>query len=73
MNHFKKWAVFVQVKALYVDQWSPSRKQKPQPVVNGAAILETWQDLRSGDQAETGVRARRNLACLLMNKLKVDR
>lgn len=64
---------FVQVKALYVDQWSSSRKQKPQPDVNGAVDLRSLQDFRSGDQTETGVRARRKLASLLMNKLKVDR
>uniref|UniRef100_A0A8C6P2I0 RNA helicase n=1 Tax=Nothobranchius furzeri TaxID=105023 RepID=A0A8C6P2I0_NOTFU len=51
-----------------------NRKQtQQQPVLNGGASLDILQDLRSGDQVETGVRARRKLAGLLMNKLKVDR
>ncbi|KAF7209890.1 putative helicase mov-10-B.1 [Nothobranchius furzeri] len=64
------------VKALYVDQWHTPRNRKQtqqQPVLNGGASLDILQDLRSGDQVETGVRARRKLAGLLMNKLKVDR
>ncbi|XP_037540408.1 putative helicase mov-10-B.2 [Nematolebias whitei] len=61
------------VKALYVDQWSTPRNQRPQPVLTGQASQEILQDLRSEDQAEMGVRARRKLASLLMSRLRVDR
>ncbi|XP_017270570.1 putative helicase mov-10-B.1 [Kryptolebias marmoratus] len=61
------------VKAQYLDQWHTPRNREPRPALKTAASLELLQDLHAGDQAETGVRARRKLAGLLMNKLKVDR
>ncbi|XP_041860415.1 putative helicase mov-10-B.2 [Melanotaenia boesemani] len=62
----------ITVRNLYVDQWQTPRNRQPQPV-HGAASLETIQAFNSADEAETGVRARRKLASLLINKLKVDR
>ncbi|XP_059188616.1 putative helicase mov-10-B.1 [Centropristis striata] len=61
------------VTALYLDQWKSPRDRRPEPVQNGAASPGTVQTLTSGDRAETGVRARRQLASLLMTKLKTDR
>lgn len=58
------------VTALFMDQWHSPRGQRPEPVQNGAASPGI---VTSGDQAETGVRARRRLANLLMKKLKTDR
>ncbi|XP_059188318.1 putative helicase mov-10-B.2 [Centropristis striata] len=61
------------VRDLFLDQWTSPRGPRPKPVQNGAASPGTVQNLTSGDRAETGVRARRQLASLLMGKLKADR
>uniref|UniRef100_A0A7N6FF99 RNA helicase n=1 Tax=Anabas testudineus TaxID=64144 RepID=A0A7N6FF99_ANATE len=61
------------VKALYVDQWHTPRSHQPQPVQNGAASPGLLETTTSAEEAETGVRARRKMASLLMNKLKMDR
>ncbi|CAG6021472.1 unnamed protein product [Menidia menidia] len=61
------------VKALYVDQWNSPRDRQPQPVQNGAASPEILLAPNSPDEAETGVRARRKLAGLLIKKLNVER
>ncbi|XP_061590937.1 putative helicase mov-10-B.1 [Cololabis saira] len=61
------------VRGLYLDQWHSPRNQRPQPDQNGAASPETLQAVSAADDAETGVRARRKLASLLMNKLKAER
>ncbi|XP_032376607.1 putative helicase mov-10-B.1 [Etheostoma spectabile] len=61
------------VTALFMDQWHSSRSRWQEPVQSGAASPGTVQIVTSGDQAETGVRARRKLAGLLMNRLKTDR
>ncbi|KAM7411859.1 hypothetical protein PAMA_021707 [Pampus argenteus] len=53
------------VRALYRDQWPSSRERQPEPTWNGAAS--------PAEEAVTGVRARRKLASLLMNRLKTDR
>lgn len=63
----------LQVTALYVDQWHSHRAPRPVSSHNGAASPETVQALASGDEAVTGVRARRRLASLLMKKLKLER
>uniref|UniRef100_A0A7N5ZU64 RNA helicase n=1 Tax=Anabas testudineus TaxID=64144 RepID=A0A7N5ZU64_ANATE len=46
---------------------------QPQPVQNGAASPGLLETTTSAEEAETGVRARRKMASLLMNKLKMDR
>ncbi|CAI5647581.1 unnamed protein product [Oreochromis niloticus] len=61
------------VKALYVDQWQWQRDRKPTPAQNGAASPGMGQPATSADEAETGVRYRRKMASLLMNKLKSER
>ncbi|GAA6222733.1 putative helicase mov-10-B.2 isoform X1 [Lates japonicus] len=61
------------VKALYVDQWQTSRNCQPQAVQNGAASPAPAHTFTSPDEADTGVRARRKLASLLMTKLKKER
>ncbi|KAM6924867.1 putative helicase mov-10-B.2 [Xenentodon cancila] len=61
------------VKSLYLDQWHTPRNQRPQPDQNGAASPETIQVVSAADDAETGVRARRKLASLLMIKLQAER
>ncbi|XP_070695391.1 putative helicase mov-10-B.2 [Pempheris klunzingeri] len=61
------------VKALYVDQWHSHKVSQPQPLQNGTASPATVQAFMSPEEAETGVRARRRLASLLMNRLKTDR
>ncbi|XP_045911976.1 putative helicase mov-10-B.2 isoform X1 [Micropterus dolomieu] len=61
------------VTALFLDQWHSPRHHQREPVQNGAASPGTVQTFTSGDEAETGVRARRKLASLLMKKLKTDR
>ncbi|KAM8753802.1 putative helicase mov-10-B.1 [Acanthopagrus schlegelii] len=61
------------VRALYVDQWHSPRGRQPEPAQSGAASPDAAQALTSGDDAVTGVRARRKLAGLLMQKLKKDR
>ncbi|XP_054464459.1 putative helicase mov-10-B.2 [Anoplopoma fimbria] len=61
------------VTALFMDQWHSPRGRRPEPVESGTASPGTLQAYTSEDQAQTGVRARRKLASLLMNKLKTDR
>ncbi|XP_040905865.1 putative helicase mov-10-B.1 [Toxotes jaculatrix] len=61
------------VRALYVDQWHSPRGCQRQPVQNGAASPGPAQNFTPPDEAETGVRARRKLANLLMVKLKKQR
>ncbi|KAF3696908.1 putative helicase mov-10-B.2 [Channa argus] len=61
------------VRALYVDQWHNPRSCQPQPVQNGAASPGPVHNISSADEAETGVRARRQMASLMMSKLKTDR
>ncbi|XP_071751362.2 putative helicase mov-10-B.2 [Centroberyx gerrardi] len=61
------------VKAMYQDQWHSGRGQQPAPVQDGASGPGPVQDSTSPDGAETGVRARRKLASLLMNRLKMDK
>ncbi|XP_042348310.1 putative helicase mov-10-B.2 [Plectropomus leopardus] len=61
------------VTALFMDQWHTPRGRRPEPVQNGVVALRTEQTFTSGDQAETGVRARRRLASLLMEKLKSNK
>ncbi|XP_029011902.1 putative helicase mov-10-B.1 [Betta splendens] len=67
------------VTSLFVDQWSsPSpgpgpSPRRPRPVPNGASSPAFVQGTTSADEAETGVRARRRMASLLMNKLKTNR
>ncbi|KAI3356934.1 hypothetical protein L3Q82_003576 [Scortum barcoo] len=61
------------VTALYQDQWHSPRGRQPEPVQNGADSPGTAQAFTSGDGAETGVRGRRKLASLLMNRLRTDR
>uniref|UniRef100_A0A669CX79 RNA helicase n=1 Tax=Oreochromis niloticus TaxID=8128 RepID=A0A669CX79_ORENI len=60
-------------KTLYVDQWQWQRDRKPTPAQNGAASPGMGQTATSADEAETGVRYRRKMASLLMNKLKSER
>lgn len=59
------------VKALYQDQWQTQRVRQPNRVQNGAAYAGTGPT--SADEAETGVRYRRKMASLLINKLKTER
>nr|WGG62726.1 MOV10 [Lateolabrax japonicus] len=61
------------VKAIYLDQWHSHRGHQPQPYQNGAAGPGSVQAFSPAEDAETGVRARRRLAGLLMNRLKTDR
>ncbi|XP_060926857.1 putative helicase mov-10-B.2 [Limanda limanda] len=58
------------VRALYVDQWSTSRTRRPQ---GGATSPGTPPTSTPPDGADTGVRARRQMASRLMTKLKTDR
>ncbi|XP_033825188.1 putative helicase mov-10-B.1 [Periophthalmus magnuspinnatus] len=65
-----------EVQALYVDQWSSGRRQNPLDQREGAAPVVRTPSVAeycSPDQAETGVRARRVLACELLKKLKIQR
>ncbi|XP_029975301.1 putative helicase mov-10-B.2 isoform X2 [Salarias fasciatus] len=57
------------VKDLYVDQWQTNRTPPKQLVQNGAAVSGLLQQVTSAEEAETGVRARRKLAKLLINRL----
>ncbi|XP_018541427.1 putative helicase mov-10-B.2 isoform X29 [Lates calcarifer] len=59
------------VRDLYVDQWHTPRNCQPQAVQNGASSPAPAHT--SPDEADTGVRARRKLASLLMTKLKTER
>ncbi|XP_035512110.1 putative helicase mov-10-B.1 [Morone saxatilis] len=61
------------VKAHYQDQWHSHRGHQPEPSPRGAASPGTVQTFMPADAAVTGVRARRQLAGLLMTKLKTDR
>ncbi|XP_023280958.1 putative helicase mov-10-B.2 isoform X2 [Seriola lalandi dorsalis] len=61
------------IRALYVDQWQTPRSHQPQAVQNGAASPGPVQTFTSPDEADTGVRARRKLAGLLMDKLTTQR
>ncbi|XP_034552596.1 putative helicase mov-10-B.2 isoform X2 [Notolabrus celidotus] len=61
------------VKAVYVDQWHSHSVRRPEPVQWGAASPQDVQNAISGDEAETGVRARRRLACLLKTSLQTHR
>uniref|UniRef100_A0A3P9KB63 RNA helicase n=1 Tax=Oryzias latipes TaxID=8090 RepID=A0A3P9KB63_ORYLA len=62
------------VKSLYVDQWSTSRNRPRQPVQNEEALPDVISAASSSPEgAETGVRARRQLAMLLVKKLTVNR
>ncbi|XP_044207550.1 putative helicase mov-10-B.1 isoform X2 [Thunnus albacares] len=61
------------VRALYLDQWHTSRDPQPQRTQNGAASPGPVRTVPSSEEAATGVRARRKLASLLMNKLKTNR
>uniref|UniRef100_A0A671X2L5 RNA helicase n=1 Tax=Sparus aurata TaxID=8175 RepID=A0A671X2L5_SPAAU len=61
------------VRDLYVDQWHSPRGRQPEPAQSGAASPDAAQAVTSGDEAVTGVRARRKLAGLLMQTLKKDR
>ncbi|CAB1428895.1 unnamed protein product [Pleuronectes platessa] len=61
------------VRALYVDQWSTSRTQRSQPAQGGGTSPGTPPTSTSPDGAETGVRARRQMASRLMTKLKTER
>uniref|UniRef100_A0A671X0R6 RNA helicase n=1 Tax=Sparus aurata TaxID=8175 RepID=A0A671X0R6_SPAAU len=55
-----------QVRDLYVDQWHSPRGRQPEPAQSGAASPDAAQAVTSGDEAVTGVRARRKLAGLLI-------
>ncbi|KAM6981807.1 putative helicase mov-10-B.2 [Tautogolabrus adspersus] len=61
------------VKTFYVDQWHSRSGPRPEPVQCGAASPQNVQNAVSGDEAETGVRARRKLAGLLISSLKTNR
>ncbi|XP_070766164.1 putative helicase mov-10-B.2 [Enoplosus armatus] len=61
------------VRDIFLDQWQSHRSRQPEPFQGGAASTGTVQTFTSGDEAETGVRARRKLASLLMNRLRTDR
>ncbi|XP_056278748.1 putative helicase mov-10-B.2 [Pseudoliparis swirei] len=61
------------VTALFLDQWHSPRGRRLEPVESGAASPSTAQAYTSEDHAQTGVRARRKLASLLMSRLKIDR
>ncbi|XP_041656201.1 putative helicase mov-10-B.2 [Cheilinus undulatus] len=60
------------VKAFYVDQWHSPIDRRPEPIQSPASP-QYVQDVISGDEAEMGVRARRKLARLLMDRLKTNR
>ncbi|KAL6119600.1 mov10 [Pungitius sinensis] len=60
------------VTALFLDQWHSQNRSRPEPVQSGAASPGAVQ-ATPADQAQTGVRARRKLASLLMNRLRTDR
>ncbi|KAK7884271.1 hypothetical protein WMY93_027394 [Mugilogobius chulae] len=65
---------FCSVHALYVDQWSSSRRPRPPDQrEETAAGVSSVQESSSPDQAEIGVRVRRKLACDLLKKLKIQR
>uniref|UniRef100_A0A671X0J2 RNA helicase n=1 Tax=Sparus aurata TaxID=8175 RepID=A0A671X0J2_SPAAU len=53
-----------QVRDLYVDQWHSPRGRQPEPAQSGAASPDAAQAVTSGDEAVTGVRARRKLAAM---------
>ncbi|XP_020490711.2 putative helicase mov-10-B.2 isoform X1 [Labrus bergylta] len=61
------------VKSFYVDQWHSPSGQRPEPAQCGAASPLNEQNAASGDEAQTGVRARRKLAGLLITSLKTNR
>nr|XP_040049164.1 putative helicase mov-10-B.2 isoform X1 [Gasterosteus aculeatus aculeatus] len=61
------------VTTLFLDQWHSATRCRPEPVQREAAGPGTVQTYTSADVAETGVRARRKLASLLMNRLETDR
>lgn len=61
------------VKELYVDQWHSHPVRRPQPVQGAAATPQAAQTFTSGDEAETGVRARRKLAFLLKTSLQTNK
>ncbi|XP_062420873.1 putative helicase mov-10-B.2 [Pungitius pungitius] len=60
------------VTAIFLDQWHSENRCRPEPVQRGAASPGAVQ-ATPADQAETGVRARRKLASLLMTRLRTDR
>ncbi|KAG7228300.1 hypothetical protein INR49_009164 [Caranx melampygus] len=61
------------VRVQYEDQWHTPRSRQPQAEQNGAVSPGPEQSFTSPDDADTGVRARRKLASLLMDKLKTHR
>ncbi|AWP07771.1 putative helicase mov-10-B.2 [Scophthalmus maximus] len=61
------------VRALYVDQWPTPGTRRPQATAGRATGPGPLSTTTSPDEAETGVRARRKLASLLMGRLKTDR
>ncbi|XP_044207553.1 putative helicase mov-10-B.1 isoform X1 [Thunnus albacares] len=61
------------VRALYLDQWHSSRDRQPAWTQNGVASPGPVLIFTSPEEAVTGVRARRKLASLLMNRLRTDR
>ncbi|XP_068193715.1 putative helicase mov-10-B.2 isoform X2 [Antennarius striatus] len=61
------------VKCFYEDQWHSTKDRKQESVQARAASPTTVQAFASGDDAVTGVRARRKLANILMTRLKTDR
>uniref|UniRef100_A0A8D3CYH4 RNA helicase n=1 Tax=Scophthalmus maximus TaxID=52904 RepID=A0A8D3CYH4_SCOMX len=63
----------LQVRALYVDQWPTPGTRRPQATAGRATGPGPLSTTTSPDEAETGVRARRKLASLLMGRLKTDR
>uniref|UniRef100_A0A7N8Y3R7 RNA helicase n=1 Tax=Mastacembelus armatus TaxID=205130 RepID=A0A7N8Y3R7_9TELE len=58
-------------RAPYVDQWHNPRRRQPQSVQDAAASPAPGE--ASAGEAQTGVRDRKRLASLLINKLKRDR
>lgn len=64
---------FPQVKNQYVDQWRSHIRHQPETSCVGANSPRTEVEVTSGDEAVSGVRARRRLASLLVNKLKKER
>lgn len=56
-----------------MDQWRSHRSRQPETPHEGANSPGTEQEITSGDEAVSGVRARRRLASLLVNKLKKER
>lgn len=64
---------FPQVQNYYVDQWRSHIGRQPETSCEAANNSGTELGITSGDEAASGVRARRRMASLLVNKIRKKR